>query len=529
LRWIIAVGTNVPGENAARGALQRDVLDSGQPAIFGYAFEYAPPSRFEAQWRHEFILTNEVLAILKRKMPHRLTLKQMAHMVRTRQVSCLELVDAHLRQIEKFGEKLNAFVMQFPSEARAISRQLDREPPQGPLHGIPMTVKDSFDIRDLPTLCGSRFRLHHRAPVDSTAVRCLREAGAIILGKTNCPEFLANYETDNYITGRTNNPWNPEYTAGGSSGGEAAAIASYCSAGGVGSDGGGSVRIPAHFCGIAGLKPTPGRVSAAGHFPEITHPGGLLGVAGPMARTVADLRILFEVLAGYDPADPFSVPVPIRKPLENDVRIGLMETVTGVPVQDEVRAAVRKAGQLLEGLGFEVEPFQSVSLSGAVELWWFFFAELPAPFTRQVLEGREADAHWTGTEFVNMVAKDVPITGQAVVERLAARDRMRSVLLAELARFPILLTPACAVPAFRHRERSWQAGGVQIGLLDAMSPATPFNLLSLPGLVLPMTMSSDGLPIGVQLVAGPYQEETLLAIGERLEESRGPMPVPPQH
>src|SRR5205807_3775838 len=121
-----------------------------------------------------------------------------------------------------------------------------------------------------------------------------------------------NYETDNYVTGRTNNPWDIERTPGGSSGGEAAAIAACCSAGGIGSDGGGSIRIPAHFCGIAGLKPTPGRVSAAGHFPAISHPGGLLGVAGPMARTALDLRLLFSVLAGYDAEDPFSAPVPLR-------------------------------------------------------------------------------------------------------------------------------------------------------------------------------------------------------------------------
>src|SRR5688500_13735852 len=126
-------------------------------------------------------------------MPHRLTLTQMTQMVRTRQLSSVELVDAHLRQIEKHGEKLNAFVMQFPSEARAAARQADNDQPAGLLHGIPVTVKDSFDMRDLPTLCGSRFRLNHRAAADSTVVRRLREAGAIILGKTNCPEFLANY------------------------------------------------------------------------------------------------------------------------------------------------------------------------------------------------------------------------------------------------------------------------------------------------------------------------------------------------
>jgi Asp-tRNA(Asn)/Glu-tRNA(Gln) amidotransferase A subunit family amidase len=444
-------------------------------------------------------------------------------MIRSREISSTELVEAHLRHIERCNDHINAFVMQFPSEARAAARMADNESPAGPLHGIPVTVKDSFDIRDLPTLCGSRLRLHHRAHADSTAVRKLREAGAIILGKTNCPEFLVNYETDNYITGRTNNPWGLDRTAGGSSGGESAAIAAFFSAGGVGSDGGGSVRVPAHFCGIAGLKPTPGRISAAGHFPEISHPGGLLGVAGPMARTVEDVRILFEVLAGYDAADPFSSPVPLRKAATGPLRVGLVESVGGRPVAPEVRAALKKAGGLLAGLGYEVEPFRPSSLEEAAELWWFFFAELSAPFTRQALAGRESDAHWTGTEFLRMVL-DREISGTMVVEKLSARDRIRSALLSEMEDYPVLLTPTCGISAFRHGERSWAVGDDRIGLLEAMSQATPFNLTGLPALSVPVAVSAQGLPVGVQLVAGPYEEETLLEIGKRLEEARGALP-----
>src|SRR4051794_22675339 len=220
----------------------------------------------------------------------------MTELIKRREVTPEELVEAHLAEIERVDPDLHAFVMQFPSEARAEARRLGWESPSGPLHGIPVTIKDSFDVRSYPTLCGSKLRIRHRAEADATAVARLREAGAVVLGKTNCPEFLLNYESDNAITGWTANPWNHDRTAGGSSGGEAAAIASYCSAGGLGSDGGGSIRVPAHFCGIAGLKPTPGRVSAAGHYPEISYPGGLLGVAGPMARTAADVRLLFQVV-----------------------------------------------------------------------------------------------------------------------------------------------------------------------------------------------------------------------------------------
>src|SRR5579864_5169656 len=197
-------------------------------------------------------------------MPNRSSLCVMAAMVRERRISPTELVDAHFRQIAKHNPQINAFVVLLEDEARKAAKQAEaaimRGEATGPLHGVPVTVKDSFDIAGLPTLCGSRFRLGHRAAADATAVARMRAAGAIVLGKTNCPEFLSNYESDNYITGRTNNPWNLERTSGGSSGGESAAIAAYFSAGGIGSDGGGSVRIPAHFCGIAGLKTTPGRV-----------------------------------------------------------------------------------------------------------------------------------------------------------------------------------------------------------------------------------------------------------------------------
>jgi amidase len=460
-------------------------------------------------------------------MPHRLTLTKMAQLIRQRKLSPVELVDAHLKQIEKHNPAINAFVMQFPSEARAAARYAEIERPEAPLHGIPVTIKDSFDIRDLPTLCGSRFRLNHRAGADSTVVRRIREAGGIILGKTNCSEFLASWESDNYITGRTSNPWNLDRTAGGSSGGESAAIAAGFSAGGVGSDGGGSIRVPAHFCGIAGLKPTPGRVPATGHFPEISHPGGLLGVAGPMARTVEDVAVLFGILAGYDPSDPFSSPVPLRTPGKLDGCIGVMEHFLEKPVEDSIGTAVHSAASLLSSCGFDVEGFRPAGLERAHEAWWFFFGELSAAFTREVLKGRESDAHWTSTDLLALTHSERRISGREVVDALGARDRMRAQLFQQMQRFPVLLMPVCAVPAFRHRQREWPINGHSLSMLDIMSPATPWNLLGMPGLVVPMSITEDGLPVGVQLVAKPYDEELLLQVGAMLEQARGTFPLPP--
>lgn len=455
-------------------------------------------------------------------MPVRLSLVEMVNQIRQRKLSAVELVDAHLAQIEKLNPATNAFVLQFAPEARIAARDADRDSLSKPLAGIPVTVKDSFDMCGLPTLCGSRFRLDHKATADATVVARLRAAGAIILGKTNCPEFLANWETDNSITGRTNNPWDLSRTAGGSSGGESAAIASYCSAGGIGSDGGGSIRIPAHFCGIAGLKPTPGRVPATGHFPEIGHPGGLLGVAGPMARTVQDVRALFEVLSGHDPADPFSAPVNLRNLDIGASCIGIMEQFPDNPVEAPIRAAVRKAARLLASSGFQIDGFVPSGLAEAHERWWFFFGKLPAPFTRELIGSRKEQAHWTGTELVEMTDPRQKISGRDVVEQLMARDRMRALLMRQMERFPVVLMPVCATAAFPHRQRAWEIDGNTLGLLDIMAHVTPWNLLGMPGLVVPMDVDPDGLPIGVQLVGRPWDEELLLKIGEQLEHARGP-------
>jgi len=456
----------------------------------------------------------------------------MADMVRDRAISPVELLQSHLKQIEAQNPRLNAFVTVFAEEAHTAAKCAEtaviRGGPLGLLHGVPVTVKDCFDIAGRPTLCGSRFRLGHRAERDAAAVARLRAAGAIILGKTNTPEFLSTYETDNFVTGRSNNPWNLERTPGGSSGGEAAAIASFCSAGGIGSDGGGSIRIPAHFCGIVGLKPTPGRISAAGHFPVLNHPAGLMGVAGPLARSAEDVRLLFAALSGYDSQDPFSAPVPLQAPDLSGLRVGVVEQFYQVPVHPEIRQTVRQAAKALWQIMIPAEPFEPSGLERAPNLWWFFFGQLPALLTRQLIQGREADAHWTSTESLASALQAPAPSVEQLLLNLAARDRMRAALLRQMEEYPVLLMPPCGVTAFPHRSRRWNLGGdEEIGLFQAMMPATPFNLLGLPAVVVPFGMSSDGLPIGVQLVGRPYEEEVILEVAVRLEKARGPFPHPP--
>lgn len=452
----------------------------------------------------------------------------MVSMVRGGIISPTELLEAHLRQIEARNPSLNAFVSIRVAEARAEARRAEEQiahgQPLGMLHGVPVTVKDSFDVAGLPTRSGSRFRPLTPAARDAAAVSRLRAEGAILLGKTNTPEMLANYETDNFLTGRTNNPWDRERTPGGSSGGEAAAIAACCSPAGIGTDGGGSIRVPAHFCGIAGLKPTPGRIPTTGHFPTLGYPGGLWSVAGPMARNATDLRLLFSVLAGYDAQDPFSVPVPLCVPPLAPLRIGVWEQFYSTPADPEIRQAVRRGAALLEAPGRQVVEFTPAGLERAPNVWASLFGGWSAPLTRQMIEGRESDAHWTLVEFLPTSS----LSGEDVLLSLATRDRIRAALLRQMEEIPVLVMPVAGIPAFRHRKRRWSVEGAEIGLFQAMMPAVIANILGLPAVTVPIGVSAAGLPLGIQLLGRPFEDELLLELAISLEEARGPFPAPPE-
>src|SRR5579871_2215542 len=277
----------------------------------------------------------------------------MARDVRNKSLSPVELAEAHLAKIERLNSKLNAFVHvdaeRVRREAQAAERTMQAED-IGPLHGVPISIKSSIEVAGYRWECGSRLREKYIATQDAPLVARLKNAGAIVLGVTNTPEFLMAWETDNLLCGRTNNPWDLARTPGGSSGGEAAAIAAVMSAGGVGSDGGGSIRVPAHFSGICGLKPTPGRVPATGHYPPPGGPFALIGVVGPMARTVSDVDLLFRATAGPDDGDPCAAPVPLRNIPPEELRrtrIGYFEDDGRTPVTPETRAAVQKAAEAL--------------------------------------------------------------------------------------------------------------------------------------------------------------------------------------
>jgi len=457
----------------------------------------------------------------------------MAQQIREKKISPVELAEMHLAKIERLNPKLNAFVHvdaeRVRREARDAEAAVTSGKVLGPLHGVPISIKSSLEVAGLRCEAGTRLRAGCVATRDAPLVARLRNAGAIVLGVTNTPELLMAWETDNLLYGRTNNPWNLERTAGGSSGGEAAAIAAGMSAGGVGSDGGGSIRVPAHFSGICGLKPTPGRIPSTGHFPESGGPFALIGVVGPMARTVADVKALFQVMQGPDDGDTFAAPVPLRWPSEDDarkLRVGYFEDDGRTPVTPEIRAAVQVAAKALEDAGFPVEPFRPAGLEEARGLWKKFFVGVGGMLIRPMFHGREHDLSPVLNQFLDWSAEEPPLTGETLLAAWIGRDILRAKFLLQMRNYPILLCPPAAIPAFRHGERSWTIEGETVNYLDAWSYTEWFNLLGLPAAVVPVSHSMDGLPIGVQIAGRPWEEEQVLAVAAALDRKCGAGTLP---
>jgi Asp-tRNA(Asn)/Glu-tRNA(Gln) amidotransferase A subunit family amidase len=458
----------------------------------------------------------------------------MAEQIRKKKISPVELVNAHLAQIERLNSKLNAFVQVDAERARQSAKDAEssvmNHEPLRPLHGVPISIKSSMSVAGLRCEAGTRLRAGFLARQDAPLVTRLKAAGAILLGTTNAPELLMAWETDNLLYGRTNSPWGLERTPGGSSGGEAAAIAAGMSAGGVGSDGGGSIRVPAHFSGICGLKPTPGRIPSTGHFPVSAGPFASIGVVGPMARTVADLKIIFEAMQGPDIGDTNAAPVPLRWPSEDEtreVRVGYFEDDGRTPVTAETRATVRTAAEALRSAGFQVDLFRPEGLEEARQLWWKYFVVAGGMLIKPMFKGRESDLSPILRQFLEWSAAEPALTAETLLDAWIRRDTLRAPFLAQMEQYPILLCPAAAIPAFRHGERSWQIGDKTVHYLDAWSYTEFFNLLGNPAAVVPVGSSSEGLPIGVQIVGQPWQEEQVLSVASALEKECGAWRVPP--
>jgi Asp-tRNA(Asn)/Glu-tRNA(Gln) amidotransferase A subunit family amidase len=461
---------------------------------------------------------------------------ELLSMLQQRTISAVELAEEHAREIERLNPSLHAYVdfdkERFLRSARESDEMRVRLRPSetdAPLLGLPISIKASIATAGYLCETGSILNREFIAQEDAVAVARMRRSGALITGTTNCPEFLMAYETDNLLYGATANPWSLQHSAGGSSGGEASAIAAGLSAGGIGSDSGGSVREPAHFTGICSLKPTPGRIPSKGHLLPCVGPFSILGALGPMARTMRDVSLYFQVLSGHDPSDPVGVPGSFQSPDSEQLRsrpIGVLEDDGLIPVTLETRLAMRSATKALEERGFQVTPFRSSTLETARTLWWTFFIRCGRMLLEPLIAGREIELSSTFRYFLDVARKEPSLTGDELLTAWTQLDQTRALLMEELEPYSSIITPVCSIPAFKHGEREWKVEGQTVEYFSAMRFTQWFNLLGAPAAVVPVGRSDDGLPIGVQIASRPYFDESVLAIAELLDQDFGYQPPP---
>ena len=448
---------------------------------------------------------------------------QIAERVRSKDISPVEVMESHLERTASLNPALNAVVTLDDSamdRARQAEDAVARGEVWGPLHGVPFTAKDSFDVGGLRTTRGSNFFKDFKPVTDAAAIARLKQAGAIFIGHTNVPEFVFWFETDNSVFGRTQNPWMLSRTSGGSSGGEASAIAAGLSPLGVGSDLACSIRQPASICGIYGLKPTHGRVPLTGHWPDALLP---YMHAGPMARNVEDIALALSVMSGPDGIDPHAVPVPVTRPedVHGDVaglRVAWCAEGPFAPVTKEVQGVVEDAARALEAQGCAVD---EVSLTELEELPGqdisivLYTGEL-YPFLEPMISGREGEL-------------SPPITRRMKVPEPSAREYQKALADCERLRrefaklftaYDLLLSPTTVAPAHPHDAAELDVDGTMVPPRNAVRATVPFDLTGSPALSVPFGWSSDGLPIGVHLAGRHFEETTILNAGLALDKVR---------
>jgi amidase len=445
---------------------------------------------------------------------------EQADLLRAKEISSRELLTAHLERVERLNGGLNAVVALDAERAMQVAARCDelaaRDSWLGPLHGLPCTIKDALNTAGLTTTGGAT-ELAGRVPDrDAAAVARVRAAGAVIFGKTNLPRWSGDYQTAGGLYGTTNNPWDLGRTPGGSSGGAAAAVAVGLTAFELGTDIGGSIRVPATFCGIAGHKPTFGVVPQSGYVSYVGGGGteSDINVVGPLARTVGDLAMLLDVLAGPErPEDGWSLQLP--SPAASPWRVATLVDDRDFPVSDEVRRAVLAAAEALRADGAHLEagppPVSLTEATGA------FVPLIGAAMALSYTD--EADSA-PGVSHVDWLRHDQ--------ERVALQRRWR----AWFAEHDVLLAPAWPTPAVPHdprpvNERTVAVDGVEVPTVLAGCWLGYAGVVGLPVTVVRIGTSEDGLPIGVQVIAGSHRDRTALAVAARLEQLLGGYSVPP--
>ena len=439
--------------------------------------------------------------------------------LRSGDFSSAELVQAHIDRIETVNPTLNAVVVRAFERALDEAKEADEDRARGryhsDLHGVPVTIKDCFDTAGLTTTGGTLGRENHVPGSDATAVARLRQGGAIVLGKTNCPEFSFSYETDNLVYGRTNNPYSNAHVPGGSSGGEGAIISACGSPLGLASDGAGSTRVPAAFNGIAGLKTTTGRVPMTGYWPPMPSVLTPCNSVGLMARHVDDLALALEVVSGIDNSDCYAQPVPVATPNTVDLvglRIAVFTDNGIVPADDVTAATVDRVARALADAGCRVAAACPPGVDQTLDLFMRLFAvDGGMSIRRHLDEAGTEQPHPTLRALLSMPAP--AMSGAEVAGVLEGWEHFRRAMLEFMAGHDAILCPVCANSAFRHRETFEN--------MAAFSYVISYNLAGWPALTLRAGANELGLPVGVQFAAAPWREDIVLALGAFIEQECG--------
>jgi amidase len=442
----------------------------------------------------------------------------LAQGIRLKRFSALEVVDAYLRRISAVNPKINALVYSAADEAREAARAADRALAQGrklgPLHGVPVSIKDSFDVAGMISTAGTTGWAKRIPARDATVVARLRTAGCIILGKTNTPEFTMSDETDNLVYGRTNNPYDLSRTPGGSSGGPVALIASGGTPFDLGSDTGNSIRMPAHFAGVAGIKPTEGRVPKTGH--AISFEGHIASwtQVGPLARYVDDLILILPIISGPDGIDPYIAPVPLQNPAQTVIprlRVAFHTDNGIITPTAETQAAVRAAAQVLRARGAQVEERRPPALAQYGDLWQRVAFADGAAWVKRLLQAAGTPSNGSMPWLANV--RSVPPA--EVTRAIEQMDRWRSHMLEFLHDVDLILCPVHPTPAVPHGASSTP----EFELGDSYSSA--YNITGWPGAAVRAGTSPEGLPIAVQIVGRPWREDVVLAAAKAIETALG--------
>lgn len=445
-----------------------------------------------------------------------LSVVEIAGKIRKKEISSSEVVDAYLKQINEVNPKLNAIVQLAEDNARSEALNADNELAKGklrgPLHGVPMTLKDSFDSAGIISAGGTLGRASKIPEKDATVLARLKKSGAILLGKTNTSEFTLSYETNNLVYGSTNNPYDLTCSPGGSSGGAAAIVAAGASAFDIGSDYGGSLRYPAHCCGVNTIKPTSGRVPRTGHILPF---GGILDSCqqvGPITRSVKDLSYILPVISGPDGIDPSIIPMPLGNP-ENvtlrQLKIAFHTDNGVLAPSDDTSGAVTRAASILAADGIAVDENKPEGIGQSYGIMMDLFAADGGASIRRLL--RESG---TREHSIPWLKYAKPTDFDSFDSLIMSWYKFRSSVTAFFDNYDVILCPVNAFAALPH-------GSIRDDL-RAFSYTMTYNMTGLPAAVVRAGTSPEGLPIGIQIVARPWREDVALAVAGYLEEKLGP-------